>query len=91
MMVRPNTEMAVKGGGQTNKSAQMQKYMNVITQNEATAVSEGGPRNAARMAQDKRGSLERSGGMNLYLEAPLSSYQITESKGANNPIKHNFK
>jgi hypothetical protein len=31
MMVRPKTEMAVKGSGQTNKSAQMQKYMNVIT------------------------------------------------------------
>jgi len=45
-MVRPKTEMAVKGGsGQTNKSAQMQKYMNVITQNEATA---GGPRGAVR-------------------------------------------
>ena len=38
-MVRPNTEMAVKGSGQTNKSAQMQKYMNIITQNEATAES----------------------------------------------------
>lgn len=29
--------------------------------------------------------------MNLYLEGPLSSYQITEFKGANNPIKHKFK
>jgi hypothetical protein len=48
MSVGPKTEMAVKGSGQTNKSAQMQKYMNVITQNEATAGSEGGPRNAAR-------------------------------------------
>ena len=42
-MVRPKTEMAVKGSGQTNKSAQMQKYMNVINQNEAAAASEGGP------------------------------------------------